>query len=111
MSQCLKDFFTMGVDSMATWITNDWADLEFEVRERQKVAFYAKQEISHLLAEETELESYLKQADGHIHFLEGKLDILYEDVFELQGELLHVGSTCWVFECQARLCPTGRVLA
>lgn len=48
------------MDSLAAWIFNDGRDLEFEVNERCKFAFYARQEIPHLLAEKTKLTYHLK---------------------------------------------------
>lgn len=70
------------MDNIAAWIINDRCDLEFEVMVRQKFSFYAKHEISHLLAKKTELNYYLELADGHIRSLEGELDILYEEASE-----------------------------
>lgn len=80
------------MDSLAAWIVNDYADLEFEVHEWWKFPFYAKLEISQLLAKKIEVDSYLEQADGHTCFLEGKLDILHDEASKLRRELLHVGS-------------------
>lgn len=71
------------------WVVNDRLKLEFEVKERCKFAFYARQEISHLLSKKTrltcyleslqakkaELDCYLSQVDGYIRSLECELDL------------------------------------
>lgn len=61
------------IKDLAAWIVNDHADLELEVCQEQMFGFFTKQEMTQLLTEKTEVESYLNQANGHIHSLEGDL--------------------------------------
>lgn len=72
----LCPYALQGVDDLSAWIVDDRTNLESKVSTRRMFGFFAKKELSQLLYEKTEVESYLEQSDGHIHSMEGDLELL-----------------------------------